>query len=146
MALPWPLLAAGISFLPKPGAWMNHVKHVFGFLIILIGIYYAVQAWDLYFTEHASEQNKTEDALTAAVERSRKSGKPVLIDFYADWCKNCVVMEQTTFRNKEVKEALKKFEFVRFDATDTSSPAVQTVLNKYQIKGLPAFVILEPEK
>ena len=41
MALPWPLAAAGIAILPKPGAWMNAVKKAFGVLILLLALYYA---------------------------------------------------------------------------------------------------------
>ena len=145
MALPWPLLAAGISFLPKPGAWMNHVKHFFGLLIILIGIYYGVQASKLFFAEHNPKQIVSGVSLSEAIERSKASGKPVLVDFYADWCKNCIAMEHSTFQDPDVKKTLQNFEFVRFDATRSNDPDVQEVLEFFDIKGLPAFLILKTD-
>ena len=43
MGLPWAFAGAGIAVLPKPGQWMMHIKHAFGVLIILVGIYYGYQ-------------------------------------------------------------------------------------------------------
>ena len=40
MALPWPFAGAGLAFLPKPGVWMNRVKHVFGALILVFAAIY----------------------------------------------------------------------------------------------------------
>lgn len=142
MALPWPLLAAGISLLPKPGGWMIHVKHVFGLLIILIGLYYGIQAWKIYFPEQSPEDKSK---LYTALIESKKSGKPVFVDFYADWCKNCIAMDKTTFQDPAVKEKLKSYEFVKIDATNTSDPNIKKLLDLYGIKGLPAFLILNVE-
>ncbi|MBR2440088.1 MAG: thioredoxin family protein [Lentisphaeria bacterium] len=142
MALPWPLLAAGISLLPKPGGWMIHVKHVFGLLIILIGLYYGIQAWKIFSPDKSSaDQSK----LYTALIESKKSGKPVFVDFYADWCKNCIAMDKTTFQEPRVKEKLQGYEFVKIDATNTSDPEIKKLLNRYGIKGLPAFLILKAE-
>lgn len=41
MALPWPFVGAGLSFLPKPGKWMNRVKYAFGVFILIMAVYYA---------------------------------------------------------------------------------------------------------
>ena len=142
MALPWPLLAAGISLLPKPGGWMIHVKHVFGLLIILIGLYYGIQAWKIFSPDKSSaDQSK----LYTALIESKKSGKPVFVDFYADWCKNCIAMDKTTFQDPRVKEKLQGYEFVKIDATNTSDPEIKKLLEHYGIKGLPAFLILKAE-
>lgn len=138
MAIPWPLLAAGISFLPKPGGWMVHVKHLFGLLIIFIGIYYGLQAWKLCFPE--SNQNVS---LEEVLINAKKSGKPVFVDFYADWCKNCIAMEKTVFQDPDVKKKLEDFEFIKIDATDTEAPEIRELLSLYDIKGLPAYLILK---
>lgn len=146
MALPWPILAAGISFLPKPGRWMNHVKHGFGVLILLLAVYYGFQAWRLGSGRQGSAPGtgSTEAVLEEAFERSRRSGKPVLVDFYADWCKNCVAMEHSAFQDPAVRKKLEDFEFVRFDATKNEDPEVLKVLNRFGIRGLPAFLVLRP--
>ena len=146
MAIPWPLLAAGLSFLPKPGGWMVHVKHLFGLLIILIGIYYGIQAWKLYFPEKKvpqTEESQKQTSLKTALLNAKKSGKPVFVDFYADWCKNCIAMEKTTFQEPDVKKRFEGYEFVKIDATNTNDPEIQKLLKLYDIKGLPAFLILK---
>ena len=141
MAFPWPLLAAGISFLPKPGGWMVHVKHLFGLLIILMGIYYGVQSWKIKFPEKVENPTTLQEVLVL----SKKSGKPVFVDFYADWCKNCIAMEKTVFQDPDVKAKLKEFEFIKIDATNTDDPKIRELLELYDIKGLPAYLILKPE-
>src|SRR6185436_2111722 len=40
MAVPWPLAGAGLTALPKPGAWMVRVKQGFGVLILATAAYY----------------------------------------------------------------------------------------------------------
>ena len=141
MAFPWPLLAAGISFLPKPGGWMVHVKHLFGLLIMLIGIYYGIQAWKIKFPEKTEKPANLHEILI----RSKESGKPVFVDFYADWCKNCIAMEKTVFQDPDVKAKLEEFEFIKVDATNTNDPEIKKLLNLYDIKGLPAYLILKAE-
>ena len=140
MAFPWPLLAAGISFLPKPGGWMVHVKHLFGLLIILIGLYYGIQSWKIAFP---GEKAAAETTLEEVLQNSKKSGKPVFVDFYADWCKNCIAMDKTTFQEPEVKDRLNAYEFIKIDATNTNDPRIKKLLERYGIKGLPAFLILK---
>ena len=140
MAFPWPLLAAGISFLPKPGGWMVHVKHLFGLLIILIGLYYGIQSWKIAFP---GEKAAAETTLEEVLQNSKKSGKPVFVDFYADWCKNCIAMDKTTFQEPEVKDRLNAYEFIKIDATNTNDPRIRKLLERYGIKGLPAFLILK---
>ena len=127
---------------------MVYVKYVFGLLIILLGIFYLIQAWTLLFPEEQKLETAavTEAALADALNRSRESGKPVLVDVYADWCKNCVAMKHSTFKDPKVQEALKNYEFLVFDATDVDNPEVQKVLKRFDIKGLPAFLVLKPEK
>ena len=47
MALPWPVAGAGLSFMPKPGPWMVHVKHAFGVFILGTAVYYGYLGYGL---------------------------------------------------------------------------------------------------
>ena len=142
MGAPWPLIALGIAHLPKPGMWMVKVKYAFGIVILLIGCYYAWLGISLLRSSSAEASVFSSSGIEQAMKRSIQDGKPVLIDFSAEWCKNCKAMELNTLKDSEVRKTLESFHAVRFDATAISSPEVKAVLDRYNVTGLPAFVII----
>ncbi|MFQ5599437.1 MAG: protein-disulfide reductase DsbD family protein, partial [Candidatus Krumholzibacteriia bacterium] len=68
-------------------------------------------------------------------------GKPMLVDFSADWCVACKELEQHTFSDERVIELAERFVTVRVDATK-QTPEITELTRKYGILGLPwvAFV------
>ena len=153
MALPWPFAGSGLSFLPKPGAWMVWVKMGFGVLILLFALYYfslAYQGWwgkkAVTPVESGVYQISDTDATVwrAVVAEARRNGKPVFIDFWATWCKNCEAMELTTFRAQEVKQRLAGYVVVKFKAEDLTDKGTRAVADRFGVKGLPTYVVLKP--
>ncbi|MBN1865542.1 MAG: thioredoxin family protein [Victivallales bacterium] len=146
MALPWPFAGAGIKFLPKPGAWMIRVKQIMGAFIVLVAVYYAYLGVSLFSYSSVGAGKTSFLALESALEESAASGKPVLIDFWATWCKNCLEMDRTTMKEPEVIERLGDFVFVKFQAEDISDPDIRRLLDRFGIVGLPGFVILRKKE
>lgn len=67
--------------------------------------------------------------------------KPVIIDFYADWCLACHELEKETFSTSSFKEATADYSLLRFDATH-NSPQLSELKKRYRIQGLPTVVFI----
>ena len=74
------------------------------------------------------------------LEEAKNACKPVLLDFYADWCVACRELDHT-FSHKSVSEVLEKFYLIRIDSTN-SSKLISQLQKKFSITGLPTLVIL----
>jgi len=160
MALPWPFAGAGLSFLPKPGKWMKSMKYGFGVLILLFATYYGHLAVMLYRAqpqiqartgaeqELSDRQPSAEQgpvALAEGMERGKAERRPVLIDFGASWCKNCLAMDSSVFPTAEVQAQLKNFVVVRYDAEKPNESPAREVLDQFAVLGLPTYVVLLPD-
>jgi len=146
MGLPWPFAGAGLSFLPKPGLWMTRIKYAFGVFIILFAGYYGYIGYSLLSPPvHSNVSSHGWGiSLTDGLAKAQKENKPVIIDFWASWCKNCTAMEKTTFKNKEVIEKLKPYVKIKFQAERPDIEPVKTILKHYGVMGLPTYIILKP--
>jgi thiol:disulfide interchange protein len=149
MALPWPLAGAGLTVLPKPGAWMRSVKVGFGILIAALGLYYGWLAWGgVTARPTAAASGNMLVAGDAAgwgkwLAEARRQQKPLLLDFYASWCKNCDAMELTTFRDPAVRQALHDFLVVRVATERPSEEPAQSMVRAFGVAGLPTYVVVD---
>lgn len=155
MAIPWPIAGAGLASLPKPGPWMVRVKQAFGVLILGTAVYYGFLAYELFSSRWvdatqvaSSVEEKLKEGwhstLAAGLAQAEKEGKPVLVDMWATWCKNCLVMDQTTLTDPAVKQALDGYVKVKFQAEQPDEPPAVDVMKRFNAVGLPAYVILKP--
>lgn len=78
--------------------------------------------------------------LPAALAASR--GRPVLLEFYADWCSSCVVWKNTVFNRADVQTAMSPLVLLQIDATEIT-PDVQSLLDQHQLNGLPAILVYD---
>jgi thiol:disulfide interchange protein DsbD len=75
---------------------------------------------------------------------AKQNHQPVLIDFYADWCNSCVMMDRTVFSREDVRNALKKITVLRVDLTHNIE-FDQTMLKRFNIVGPPAIIFFNTE-
>lgn len=83
------------------------------------------------------------ESLDEQLDAARLSGKPVMLDYYADWCVDCLRMEQSTFKDPEVVRALEDFALVQVDVTDASDDASRAVKKRYGVFGPPAMLFFD---
>jgi thiol:disulfide interchange protein DsbD len=156
MALPWPIAGAGLASLPKPGAWMIRVKQAMGVFILATAAYYGYVAYGLFAnrwvdptTVSASVEEKLKNgwysSLADGLEAAERENRPVLIDFWATWCKNCVVMDKTTLADPAVEAALSKYVRIKFQAEDLDASPASELLQRVGGFGLPTYAILRPK-
>ncbi len=156
MGLPWPFAGAGLSFLPKPGKWMMRVKYGFGVMIVLFAAYYGHLAFGLFRSQSTllvratskpgDEAKLFSEKLTEALRASRADGRPVFIDFWASWCKNCSAMEHSTFASVAVKHRLADFHEVRLQTERPNEYPAKELLDRFNVLGLPSYVVLTPKQ
>jgi len=155
MALPWPFVGAGLSVLPKPGKWMKWVTKIFGIIILIIALYYGYTAFHLFSsqTDNTEYQNNPAESqlewtssLLTGLERAAQENKPILIDFWATWCKNCLAMDATTFQDPQVQDVLQDFVLIKYQAEDLKASPHKELLDHFGIIGLPTYVVLIQEK
>jgi len=157
MAIPWPIAGAGLSALPKPGAWMVRVKQVFGVVILATAAYYGYLAYELVSDRWVDAKQVTSSvdamvkegwhsSLDEGLAVARRENKPVLVDMWATWCKNCLTMDQTTLKDGEVKAALEGYVKVKYQAEQPDEQPARAVMERFRAVGLPTYVILHPAK
>jgi thiol:disulfide interchange protein DsbD len=211
------VVTVGNRFLPKPGAWMDVVKGVFGFLLLgtalfmirpllaeslwlalfgalllilafsaitqtrdlkraaligapvglILGLWGTMmlvgaaggaddpwQPLKVYSGARTSSESATNhDAFTtikdaAALDRelaaATANGQWVLVDYYADWCVSCKIMEKTVFGQSQVIEALNGVRLLRLDVT-ADNEASRQLLERYKVPGPPTLLWLGPD-
>lgn len=149
MGLPWPFAGAGLAAMPRPGPWMVRVKQGLGVCILLLAVSYGYEAVSLARPHaRAAPAGVTDGWYTSLKEglaASRREGKPVFLDVWATWCKNCTVMDATTFRDPGVRATLDGYVKVRFQAEDVTRPVVSALLDRLGSVGLPTYAVLRPD-
>ncbi|GAA3834159.1 thioredoxin family protein [Streptomyces chiangmaiensis] len=89
------------------------------------------------------QANATAD-ITAALEAAKKDGRPVLVDFGADWCLDCRVLG-ARFAEPGPSAMLAKYHVVTVDVGefDRNLDVAERYVN-LQTSGIPALVVLDP--
>lgn len=81
-------------------------------------------------------------ALQQAMTQAQNSGQPLLLDFYADWCISCKVIEHDVLPDPQVVALLQGYRLIRFDMTDSNAEQ-RALLDDYKLFGPPALVFYD---
>ncbi len=69
-------------------------------------------------------------------------GRPVMLDFYADWCVSCKEMEAFTFTDARVKTKMEQMLLLRADVT-ANSPEDKALLKRFSLFGPPGIIFFD---
>ncbi|WP_210395286.1 protein-disulfide reductase DsbD [Motiliproteus sediminis] len=82
------------------------------------------------------------EGLQPLLEQARTDSRPVMLDFYADWCVSCKELEAFTFADADVQKQLQRFELVRVDVT-AHDDAAKALYKRFNIIGPPALIFFD---
>jgi thiol:disulfide interchange protein len=82
------------------------------------------------------------DDFDAASAEAESSGKPLLIDMYADWCGPCVTLGEQYFTSDEMYPILSRFVLLRLDV---DNPSQASYARRYNVSAIPCVVITEAD-
>jgi len=77
-------------------------------------------------------------------ERLKAPGKPVMLDFYADWCVSCKEMESFTFSDPKVRTQLDGMLLLQADVT-ANNETDRALLKRFSLFGPPGIVFFDPQ-
>ncbi|WP_090501684.1 protein-disulfide reductase DsbD [Pseudomonas borbori] len=162
----WGLLAGGVAlFLGALELGPKTHKQKLGQLAGLVLLVYALAAWTgalqgqndplrplgrMPLAGSAGEQLESSHwqtvsspaELDAAFVAAQNAGKPLLLDWYADWCISCKVIEREVLDAPQVASQLGAYRLVRFDIT-ASTAEQRALLDRYQLFGPPAILLFD---
>jgi len=86
---------------------------------------------------------KWEKSFTAARLRAKAEAKPIMIDFWAEWCGWCHELDKTTYRDPRVVELAGRVVAVKVDTEGSRSEA--KIAEQYRVESLPTITFVSPE-
>ena len=93
-------------------------------------------------TDTAWQTIRTAAELDKALSEARSAGRPLALDWYADWCISCKVIEHEVPPDPAVVARLAGFERVRFDMTESNAEQ-RALLDRYKLFGPPALLFFD---
>lgn len=115
----------------------RRIKRTVGVAAVIAGVLtpFSMPTKSVAWTAYAPEK----------LQAAQTAGKPVIMDFYADWCIPCHELDRFTYSDDRVIDALNRFERIKVDLTRQDAPELEAVVEKFSIVGVPTIVFLNSE-
>ncbi|WP_245539169.1 protein-disulfide reductase DsbD [Thiolinea disciformis] len=147
-----------ISSLPVQSSSLQKVFKGLGLAVMIYGVLLILSALqggkDVFHPIHSllAKNQSIDDGLHFQAVKanelpqvlSQAQGKPVMLDFYADWCVSCKEMERYTFPDPAVKHALGNFSLLQIDVT-ANTPEQRALMKQYNVIGPPAMLFFNKQ-
>ena len=129
--------------------WMVRVKYLLGVLLLLPAIFYlrSVVRWNGVFEPARDLKQPRVEWVTSydkGLRFAQKAGRPIMMEFYADWCPPCRAMEAKFFKRKDIVKLSYSLVPIRVDAT-VGGVKVEKIIDKYKVMGWPTILFLSPQ-
>jgi thiol:disulfide interchange protein DsbD len=135
------LIGAGglyLGFIDRSG---HHLRY-FRPLQRVTGVVALIAAVWLGMPQRAESSIRWQPFSGEGVESAHDAGRPVVIDFVADWCIPCHEMDQTTFADPKVRAEAERFEMFRADITQETDDNTE-LTDRYRVRGVPTIIVLD---
>jgi thiol:disulfide interchange protein DsbD len=113
-----------------------------GVALLVGGIVYAAGAAGARERARAGADLAWTGSEPAALARAKAEGRPVIIDFWAEWCTACKELDRTAWADPRVRAEAARFVALKLDGTD-GSDLFQALSEKYGIVGMPSVVFID---
>ena len=115
-------------------------RNIVGILFIILGIFIAMPS-----DTQAGGGIVWKPYTTQLLDAANSQDKPVIIDFYADWCIPCKELDKFTFSDPKVINSAKNFITLKADLTTFQSEETIVLREKFNIKGVPTILFLDAD-
>jgi thiol:disulfide interchange protein DsbD len=124
------------------GSTPERVAKALGIALAVGGIVYGVGSAGARAGAVAESFSWIRQDEAGALARARAEGRPVIIDFWADWCAACRELDRTAWADPRVREEAARFVTLKMDGS-TDDDAFQRAFEKYKVVGMPTVVLID---
>lgn len=122
---------------------MYGAKTILGTGFLLGSFYFAYPLLSPLLNKTKLTSSKThrlwKEYTSESFKKALKTNKPIVVDFYADWCLACLELNTKVFSSKNIQDIKSRFVWLQVNATNTS-PQVSLLQKKYKVLGLPTLL------